>query len=138
LCSILEPTTKERSDSDLIKRRPSLVPDDKSTSSASSNLPYPEKDQFPSIDLVNTSIVVTKEGNYELQRNSFFSSTQIELPPPDQQAPPTVKHIAKTETVNKQFLPKKQRNRTYDTYYTGIENTIVEKFNMSFNTRHYD
>ena len=70
MCKKLEETTKEVTNSNLIKYRSSIPSEIKSTSLT---LPYPLEDPFPSpIDLHNNLLTITQNGDYQLENKSFF------------------------------------------------------------------
>lgn len=75
LCSILEPTTMERTDSNLIRYRTSVPTN---AGSGSPELPYPKIDPFPKVDFRTTSIIINQSGNYQLERKSLLPTTNIQ------------------------------------------------------------
>jgi len=107
ICSILEPTTRQRLDSDLIKSRSSLLLNKKSSDSGQSQLPYPEKDPFPQIDFTNNSLLINDKGNYGIERKSLLSITQTELlpPPSQQQLYPILPSVDQPGEIDKQDPP---------------------------------
>jgi hypothetical protein len=83
-----------------------LLSNKKSSDSARSQLPYPEKDLFPQIDFSNNSLLINNNGNYGVEKTSLFSITQIELPPPSpQQIYPIIPSDHQKEEIDNQNLP---------------------------------
>lgn len=81
LISILQPTTKERHESDLFKPRLSSSTSIKTTN----QLPYPSEDNFPRVDLSNNTLIITNNGDYGIQKKTFPSVTNIVLPTSESQ-----------------------------------------------------
>jgi len=94
MCSIFEPTTKERLSSDLIKYR--AAASSTNAKPVSSELPYPAIDPFPTVDFHHTSIIITQAGDYQLEKKSLFSTIPTGLSKSE--------HINKTEVIDNQFL----------------------------------
>jgi len=104
ICAILEPTTRERSDSDRIQYR---SPNENSSASASSQLPYPTIDPFPNFEHYMNSLIITDNGDIGIAKSPFSPINKVHIFSPEQQQQQihsTTEHVDKTNGIDNQNL----------------------------------